>query len=150
MFFTEAGITWRKVVVFYVFNSSGCVNSLRIEGEWRMSEMVAFCHLWLVWWRPFIMPSCVCERVCAHGGASVFVCLHMHVFMCVCLRACVSPHLPSGHGFIKHFINVKHHSRHQIKLAHTHTCTLRQRSTHTYKQRGGILTMGWQNYSYAL
>lgn len=56
----------------------------------------------------------------------VMVCMQTLVFMNVgvCLCACGSPQLPFGHGFIKHFINVKHDLRRQIKLApFTHAVT---------------------------
>lgn len=97
-------------------------------------ETVVFCHLCLVWRGPFnnaFVCACVCNMpICVHACTGAWM-----VNVCVFVCACVSPHLPSGHGFIKHFINVKHHLQRQIKLAHTHTYTLRQRPTHMHKQR---------------
>lgn len=111
-----------------------------------MSEtVVVFCRLCLAWLGPFIMPpsahvcardvrACVAALVCDKATIHVFACTLYAckcrcTCVCMCACSCGSTHLPSGHGFIKHFINVKHHLHRQIKLAHTH-----RQETHPHAQ----------------
>lgn len=86
-----------------------------------------------------------CENVCAHAHTPICVhacacicaCRCVGKCVCVCLSACGSPpYLPSGHGFIKHFINVKHHLHRQIKQAHTHILTQTETHPHTQTTSG--------------
>lgn len=66
---------------------------------------------------------CKCAYGCKNMPVFVLLCMQTLVFVHigVCLCASGSLQRPSGRGFIKHFINVKHNLLHQIKQAPSYT-----------------------------